>query len=72
MDASTLEDAIARNHAALDSMLKGDCSGYVALLSDHDDVGQSIRAVCTSPRERRSHSGQRSRTHAGRRCDQFR
>jgi ketosteroid isomerase-like protein len=38
MNASTLEDAIARNHAALDSMLKGDCSGYVALLSDRDDV----------------------------------
>jgi ketosteroid isomerase-like protein len=35
---ATLEDAIARNHAALDSMLKGDCSGYVALLSDRDDV----------------------------------
>jgi hypothetical protein len=38
MTAKTLEDAIARNHAALDSMLKGDCSGYVALLSDRDDV----------------------------------
>lgn len=38
MTAKTLEDAIARNHAALDAMLKGDHSGYVALLSDHDDV----------------------------------
>ena len=38
MTAKTLEDAMARNHAALDTMLKGDCSGYVALLSDRDDV----------------------------------
>lgn len=38
MTAKTLEDAIERNHAALDAMLKGDCSGYVALLSDRDDV----------------------------------
>lgn len=34
----TLEDAMAQNHAALDAMVKGDCSGYVALLSDRDDV----------------------------------
>lgn len=38
MTAKTLEDAIALNHAALDAMLKGDHSGYVALLSDDDDV----------------------------------
>src|SRR5688500_11758862 len=38
MTAKTLEDAIAQNHAALDSMLKGDSTGYVALLSDRDDV----------------------------------
>ena len=38
MTAKTLEDAIAQNHAALDSMLKGDSTGYVALLSDGDDV----------------------------------
>ena len=38
MNAKTLEDAIARNHTALDTMLKGDCTGYVALLSDRDDV----------------------------------
>jgi len=38
MTAKTLEDAMARNHAALDAMLKGDSSGYVALLSDRDDV----------------------------------
>lgn len=38
MTAKTLEDAIELNHAALDAMLKGDHSGYVALLSDHDDV----------------------------------
>jgi ketosteroid isomerase-like protein len=38
MPAKTLEDAIAQNHAALDTMLKGDSSGYVALLSDRDDV----------------------------------
>ena len=38
MTTPTLEDAIAQNHAALDSMLKGDHTGYVALLSDHDDV----------------------------------
>ena len=29
---------MAQNHAALDAMVKGDSSGYVALLSDHDDV----------------------------------
>ena len=34
----TLEDAIAQSHAALDSMLKGDSTGYVALLSGRDDV----------------------------------
>src|ERR1043165_7161077 len=38
MTAKTLEDAMTRNHAALDAMVKGDCSGYVALLSDRDDV----------------------------------
>ena len=38
MTAKTLEDAMAQNHAALDSMLKGDSAGYVALLSDRDDV----------------------------------
>ena len=38
MTAKTLEDAIALNHAALDAMTKGDHSGYVALLSDRDDV----------------------------------
>jgi len=38
MTAKTLEAAIALNHAALDAMVKGDHSGYVALLSDHDDV----------------------------------
>ena len=38
MTAKTLEDAMAQNHAALDSMLKGDSTGYVALLSDRDDV----------------------------------
>ena len=38
MTVKTLEDAIARNHAALDAMVKGDCSGYVALLSERDDV----------------------------------
>lgn len=38
MTAKILEDAIARNHAALDAMVKGDSSGYVALLSDRDDV----------------------------------
>lgn len=38
MTPKTLEDAIAQNHSALDSMVKGDCSGYVALLSNNDDV----------------------------------
>lgn len=38
MTPRTLEDAMAQNHAALDAMLKGDSTGYVALLSDHDDV----------------------------------
>jgi ketosteroid isomerase-like protein len=38
MTAKTLEDAIAQNQAALDAMLKGDCTVYVALLSDRDDV----------------------------------
>lgn len=38
MTVKTLEDAMAQNHAALDAMLKGDCSRYVALLSDRDDV----------------------------------
>jgi ketosteroid isomerase-like protein len=38
MTATTLEDAIARNQRALDTMLKGDGKGYVALLTDRDDV----------------------------------
>lgn len=38
MTAKTLDDAIAKNHAALEAMMKGDSSGYVALLSDRDDV----------------------------------
>lgn len=38
MTAKTLDEAISRNHSALDSMVKGDCGGYVALLSDRDDV----------------------------------
>ncbi len=38
MTATTLEDAIAQNHAALDAMVKGDSTGYVGLLSDRDDV----------------------------------
>ena len=38
MTAKTLEDAIAQNHAAFDAMVKGDSTGYVALLSDRDDV----------------------------------
>lgn len=38
MTGKTLEDAMAQNHAALDAMVKGDCSGYVALLSDRNDV----------------------------------
>ena len=38
MTVKTLEDTMAQNHAALDAMLKGDCTGYVALLSDRNDV----------------------------------
>ncbi len=38
MTAKTLDDAIAQNHAALDAMVNGDSTGYVALLSDRDDV----------------------------------
>jgi hypothetical protein len=38
MTVKTLEDAIAQNHAALDAMLNGDSTSYVALLSDRDDV----------------------------------
>jgi ketosteroid isomerase-like protein len=38
MTAKTLEDAMAKNHAALDAMVKGNSTGYVALLSDRDDV----------------------------------
>lgn len=38
MTAGTLEEAIAQNRAALDTMVKGDSSGYVALLSDREDV----------------------------------
>ena len=38
MTAKTLEDAVTQNHAALDAMVEGDSTGYVALLSDHDDV----------------------------------
>lgn len=30
----TLEDAMAQNHAALDAMVKGDCSGYVAMTTE--------------------------------------
>ena len=38
MSATTLEQAVTQNHAALDAMVKGDCSGYVGLLSDREDV----------------------------------
>ena len=38
MTAKTREQAVARNQAALDAMVKGDCSGDAALLSDRDDV----------------------------------
>jgi ketosteroid isomerase-like protein len=38
MTTKTLEDAMAQNHAALDAMVKGDSTGYVALLTDRDDV----------------------------------
>jgi len=38
MTTRTLEDAMAQNHAALDAMVKGDSTGYVALLTDRDDV----------------------------------
>ena len=38
MTRKTLNDAITQNHAALDAMVKGDSSGYVALLSDGEDV----------------------------------
>ena len=38
MTAKTLDEAISRNHAALDRMVNGDCGGYVALLSERDDV----------------------------------
>lgn len=38
MIAKTLDQAVAQNHAALDAMVKGDCSGYVGLLSDREDV----------------------------------
>ncbi len=38
MTAKTLDDAIARNHAALDAMVKGDNTGYVNMLTDRDDV----------------------------------
>ena len=38
MPGKTLEEAMAQNHAALDAMVNGDCTGYVALLSDRDDV----------------------------------
>ncbi|MBL8771373.1 MAG: nuclear transport factor 2 family protein [Phenylobacterium sp.] len=38
MTAPALTRAVALNHAALDAMVKGDSSGYVALLSDRDDV----------------------------------
>jgi len=38
MTAKTLDQAMKQNHAALDAMVKGDCSGYVSLLSDRDDV----------------------------------
>lgn len=38
MTANTLEEAIALNQRALDTMLKGNGQGYVALLTDRDDV----------------------------------
>jgi ketosteroid isomerase-like protein len=38
MTTRRLDDAITQNHAALDAMVKGDSTGYVALLSDRDDV----------------------------------
>ena len=38
MPGRTLKEAIALNQVALSAMLKGDCSGYVALLSNRDDV----------------------------------
>lgn len=38
MTAKTLDDAIAQNHAALDAMVKGDSTAYVAMLSESDDV----------------------------------
>ncbi|WP_199553306.1 YybH family protein [Sandaracinobacteroides hominis] len=38
MTATTLEEAIALNQRALDTMLKGSGQGYAALLSDRDDV----------------------------------
>ena len=38
MSGRTLDEAIALNQAALSSMIEGDCSGYVALLSNRDDV----------------------------------
>ena len=38
MSGRTLKEAIALNEAALSGMLKGDCSGYLALLSIRDDV----------------------------------
>ncbi len=38
MIAKTLDQAVAQNHAALDAMVNGDCSGYVGLLSDSEDV----------------------------------
>lgn len=38
MSVRTLEEVVAQNQAALGAMLSGDCSGYVVLLSDQDDV----------------------------------
>lgn len=38
MIAKALEDAMAANEAALDTMLKGDHKGYVPLLTDRDDL----------------------------------
>ena len=41
----TLDDAIKQNHAALDAMVKGDSTGYVALLSDRGDVTWGNRSA---------------------------
>ena len=38
MPQRTLVEAIALNQSALGMMLKGDCSAYIEILSDRDDV----------------------------------